>query len=86
MAALLEKLTADEATVTLVNLNQLQPRTVIIQGGAYGEHEIVTVKVGDNESAAGSAAVRITLEPGAGSPLTLRLRRHAKQPTLAMPW
>jgi hypothetical protein len=85
VAALVEKLNADEATVTLVNVNQLQPRTVTIQGGAYGEHEITGVKVGGKESVVGSAAVRITLEPGAGSPLMLRLRRHANRPTLDFP-
>ncbi len=85
VAALVSNLTANEATVTLVNVNQLQPRTVIIQGGAYGEHEIVAAKLGDEETAVGGAAVRIALEPGAGSPLTLRLRRHAHRPTLAMP-
>src|SRR6185295_9758745 len=43
VAALVEKLTADSATLTLVNVSQLEPRAVIVQGGAYGEHQITTM-------------------------------------------
>src|SRR4051794_35048547 len=43
VGALVEKLTADSATVTLVNVNQLEPRTVVMQGGAYAEHGIVDI-------------------------------------------
>ena len=86
VAALVQRLTADEATVTLVNVNQIAARTVIVQGGAYAEHEIAAVKVGDRETAVGKSAVRVTLAPGAGSQLTIRFRRYANQPTLAFPW
>jgi hypothetical protein len=86
VAALVEKLTADELAVTLVNINQLQPRTLVVQGGAYGEHEIVAVKLGDQEKPAGKGSVTVTLEPGVGAKLTLRMRRYANSPTLAFPW
>jgi hypothetical protein len=85
VAALVEKLTADEATVTLVNTNQLQPRTLIVQGGPYAEHEIVAAAHGGRETPVGRRHVRITLAPGAGSQLTLRLKRHAHPPTLNQP-
>jgi len=86
VAALVERMTAEEATITLLNVNQLQPRTVTVQGGAYAEHEIVAVKLGDQETAVGKSAVLLTLAPGAGSQLTVRFRRHANPPTLAFPW
>ncbi len=86
VAALVETLGTDEATVTLVNLDQLQPRAVILQCGAYGEHEITAVKRGDQETAIGRSTLRVVLAPGAGQSLTLRFRRHANRPTLAMPW
>ena len=41
VAALVETLAAEEATLRLVNLDVLHPRTVVVQGGAYGEHQIV---------------------------------------------
>src|SRR5262249_50079418 len=38
VAALVESLKDDSTILVLVNVNQTEPRTVIVQGGAYGEH------------------------------------------------
>ena len=43
VAALVSELSDTQATVTLVNLNPSQARTVMVQGGAYGEHQLVSV-------------------------------------------
>ena len=85
VAALVEKLTADEVIVTLVNTNPLQRRTLIVQGGAYAEHEIVDVKIGDLTTPVGSSSFTVQLGPGAGSQLAIRMKRYAHQPTLAFP-
>src|SRR5262249_26657963 len=45
VAALVSELTDTEAVVTLVNLNSTEPRTVIVQGGAYGEHQFQDVTI-----------------------------------------
>jgi hypothetical protein len=86
VAALVEKLTADEAVVTLVNINQLQPRKLIVQGGAYGEHQIVSASLAGQDQEAGGRLLRVHLAPGAGAKLTLKVKRHVNQPTLALPW
>jgi hypothetical protein len=92
VAALVEKLTADSATVTLVNVNQLEPRTVVVQGGAYGEHEITSASGGDGATEGrrgGEKAgryVTVKLAPGAGGKLTLKMKRHVNQPTFELPW
>jgi hypothetical protein len=86
VAALVTRLTAEEADVTLVNVNQLNPRELIIQGGAYGEHKIVAAKFGNEELAGDRAQVQIKLAPGAGGKLTLRFKRHVNPPTFALPW
>jgi hypothetical protein len=79
VAALVTRISPEDVQVTLVNVNQLQPRTLLVQGGAYGEHQL--------ESApAGSRHIAIRLRPGAGQSLTLRWKRFANQPTLALPW
>ena len=44
VAALVSELSDTQTTVTLVNLNPSQPRRVVVQGGAYGEHQIVSVE------------------------------------------
>ena len=43
-AALVEKIGEDSVRVRLVNLDPLEARTVIVQAGAYGEHDFTTVK------------------------------------------
>ncbi|HVX10948.1 MAG TPA: hypothetical protein VHC22_07205 [Pirellulales bacterium] len=86
VAALVEKLTADSTVLTLVNINPSEPRTVIVQGGAYGEHEFL-----DAQFAGGSVAIHnnwftVTIAPGAGGRLTIETRRYANQPTLTPPY
>ena len=44
VAALVSEMTATSTRVTLVNLNQASARTVVVQGGAYGEHRIESVQ------------------------------------------
>jgi len=86
VAALVEKLTADAVVVTLVNLSPVHSRTVIVQGGAYAEHELVEVAHGEATTPIGKSGVTVQLEPGAGGQLAFRTRRYVNQPTLAFPW
>ena len=86
VSALVETITADETTLTLVNLNSAEARTVILQAGAYGEHRFTAVMVDGCETAVGSSHLTVTLEPGAGAQLVLGMRRYANPPTLAHPW
>jgi hypothetical protein len=86
VAALVEKLTADEVVVTLVNTSPVHPRAVVVQGGAYAEHDLVDVKLGEVTQPVGHSHVTIQLAPSAAGQLTIRTRRYANQPTLAFPW
>ncbi|MCC7370488.1 MAG: hypothetical protein IT306_18840 [Chloroflexi bacterium] len=88
VAALVERMSADSVTVQLVNLDPLESKTVIVQGGAYGEHQITSVRV---EGAAEPATVDaptfvVRLGPSAGTRLVVGQQRFANQPTLAFPW
>jgi len=86
VAALVERISADEAALTLVNVSQIEPRTVIVQGGAYGEHEIVSAHSGSAQTSVGGQHFAVQLAPGSGGKLTIRFKRHANQPTLDLPW
>ena len=44
VGALVDKLTSDGVGIQLVNLNRNQTRNLIVQAGAFGEHEFTTVK------------------------------------------
>jgi len=70
----------------LVNTNQIESRTVLVQGGAYGEHEICHVVVGGNTYAIGDRFFTVRMAPGAGAELEVHDKRYANQPTMAMPW
>ena len=85
-AALVEKLTADTTVLTLVNINQLEPRMVVVQAGGYGEHQFTTVRSGSSEVAVNASCLNVRLEPGAGARLVLGTKRYVRQPTLAHPW
>jgi hypothetical protein len=57
-----------------------------VQGGAYGEHQIVSVEASGATVAVEGPHVAVRLGPGAGGQLTLRMRRYANRPTFAFPW
>jgi hypothetical protein len=86
VAALVEKLTADEVVVTLVNLSPLHERSVVVQGGAYAEHQLQSVAVNGTTTRVGKSHFTVNLAPGCGSRLTIKTQRYANQPTFAFPW
>ena len=86
VAALVDTLTADETAVTLVNLDPVAPRTVTVQGGAYGEHSFASVTTGGKTKQLGGSSFTLRLAPGAGARLVLATRRYVNQPTLRFPW
>ena len=86
VAALVEVISDDGATLTLVNVNPIEARTVIVQGGAYAEHEIKTVLVNGKVTEVHNSAFSIRLAPGCGAQLVLSLKRFAHRPTLRFPW
>jgi hypothetical protein len=86
VTALVENMTADEVTVTLVNINQVEPRTVVVQGGAYAEHQILSVSVDGQAVPVDDSQFTVGLAAGTGGRLTIKMNRYANQPTLTFPW
>lgn len=87
VAALVDGMTADTTSVQLVNTCQTAARTVIVQGGAYGEHQIERVQVeGQGGFEVGHRAFVVHLAPGCGTRLTLSMHRYAHRPTMGFPW
>ncbi len=86
-AALVDSLSNDHASVTLVNLHPKESREVLVQAGAYAEHRFLRV-IPDGgkprEVEGGLFAVR--LDPGAGKRYRVEMKRYANSPTLALPW
>ena len=86
VAALVTRMTDTETSVTLVNVNQVEARTVVVQGGAYGEHRIVEAHADGATVDVEGSSFAVRLAPGAGAEVTLTMSRYASQPTLAFPW
>ncbi|MEK7409009.1 MAG: hypothetical protein AAB225_28430 [Acidobacteriota bacterium] len=86
VAALVEKLSADSVTLSLVNTNQAAARTLIVQAGGYGEHQFISAAWNGKTVPLDDSLVTVRLAPGCGARLELRMKRYANQPALAQPW
>ena len=86
VAALVGKITPEGITLTLVNTNQVEHRTVVVQAGAYGEHQFTSVASGNGMTEVRAAHFEVRLAPGAGDKMTIGMRRYVNQPALAFPW
>ncbi|MEO2049251.1 MAG: hypothetical protein ABGX16_22050 [Pirellulales bacterium] len=86
VAALVTGLTANETTVVLVNVNQTESRELVVQMGAYGEHQCSQAKLGDQQREIENSVFHVRLAPGCGAELVLKTERYANQPTLSFPW
>jgi hypothetical protein len=86
VAALVSALSDTSTTVTLVNLNPSQARTVIVQGGGYGEHQLVSVTRAGQTTVTNSPLLTVQLAPRSGSTLELTMKRYANRPTVMHPW
>ena len=86
VSALVESMSDAKVTATLVNLNQVEERTVVVQGGGYAEHQIQQVTVDGVTHDVDDSAFTVRLAPGAGTTLTIAMSRYVNQPTFSFPW
>ena len=86
VAALVTRVEKDLTELTLVNLNQTEARTVVVQGGAYGEHIFGTVTTPTKDKLdVADSHFTVRLEPGTGTTMTIQTERYQNRPTLTMP-
>jgi hypothetical protein len=89
VAALVSEMSETRTVVTLVNLSTTAARTVIVQGGAYGEHRIESVTLGDGKKTGTPVhgpLFTVELAPASGATLQLTMTRYTGTPTAAHPW
>jgi hypothetical protein len=86
VGALVEKLSADGSTLTLVNVNPVEAREVVVQAGGYGEHRFESVTVDGKTTTFSGPVMTFRLEPGAGARMQFKMTRYANRPTFAFPW
>jgi hypothetical protein len=86
VAALVSRLTDTAVTVTLVNTSETETRSLIVQGGAYGEHRFESAAWEGRREPLNATVFAVTLGPRAGVKLELTMRRYTEAPTIALPW
>lgn len=85
VAALAGRIEGDTATVEFVNLHPLEERRLLLQAGAFAEHQIVRAEHSGGETAVRGAHLALTLAPASHGALRLKFRRYARTPTYAFP-
>jgi hypothetical protein len=86
VAALVTEMSDEMVKLTIVNINQTKSRDIIIQTGGYGEHQCISVEIGDMVIPVNHRFFTVRLAPGAGTELVIYNQRYTNQPTLAFPW
>lgn len=86
IAALIDKFSDSEVSVILVNTSPTAARDLIIQAGAYGEHNVSNVLIGNESVTVDGPYFRVKIDPGCGARLIVSNDRYTEKPTMAFPW
>ncbi len=99
VAALVEKIEAGRTVVQLVNTSAFDTRKLIIQAGAFGEHEFTTVTYQEQSTDSGGEKIltgktvpvnnryfAVELPPATSIKLDIGTRRFVNKPSYAFPW
>ena len=73
VGALVEQVRPDGITLLLVNTNPVTSRKLVVQTGAYAEHDAVTVAVGEQHVEVGDSQFKVRLGAGSGARLSIRI-------------
>jgi len=91
VAALVDRISAEGISVTLVNTGD-QPRTVVLQAGSFREHRFDQVTLVDADGGSIATAdidsewFEVALAPHAVARLHLEMSRFANDPSYETPW
>ena len=86
VAALVERMSDDRLTLSLVNVSPVESRTLVIQGGSFGEHQIVAVTQEGVRTQVADSSFQVVLAPGSGTTLEIEQRRYVNKPSYEFPW
>ena len=86
VAVLVTKLSATGTGIHLVNLNTSETRNMIVQAGAFAEHQFVRLEYEERTVPIKAKYFGIQLPPSTYIQLEIVMNRFAYQPTYAFPW
>ena len=90
VAALVDRVSADGAHLTLVNTDPVASHPLLVQAGSFGEHEFTDVRADDGHGDAqyqvvNDKHIRVELGPAAQVTLELGMKRFAHKPSYDFP-
>ena len=86
VGALVDMLTADSVGIQLVNLSEIETRNLIVQAGAFGQHQFTEVRYGEKVVPVDSKYFEVSLPPSTSIRVEARLSRFVNDPSYAFPW
>ena len=90
VAALVDRVRADGVSLTLVNTDLVEGRSVLLQAGSFGEHQFtgaqLAIEAGPDQSIEVEGPyLQVHLGPAAQARLHLGLKRFARSPSYDFP-
>ena len=86
VGALVDKLSADAVGIQLVNLSRSETRHLIVQAGAFGEHQFTSVRHGETAATVDGKYFEVQLPPSTSIRVEAGLSRFVNDPSYAFPW
>ena len=94
VAALVDKLEPNRVGLQIVNLNRTKTRNLIVQAGAFGEHQFTEVRFQETGQTGPTDRVApidakyfaVQLPPSTAISLDIGMRRFVNNPSYAFPW
>ena len=99
VAALIKKLESNRTVLELVNTSAFDTRRLIIQAGAYGEHEVTEVRFLEHSKDTEGTIISnekvvqvnkkffaVELPPATTIELEIGVKRFVNSPSFAFPW
>ena len=86
VAAFVDMLAPDAAGIQLVNLSTTETRNLIVQAGAFGEHQFSELRYDKKMLPIGSKYFRVSLPPSASIRVEAGMSRFVNDPSYAFPW
>jgi len=79
-------LTAESVGVQFVNTSRQETRNLIVQAGAFGEHQFTQLRCDQQTIPLDGKYFAVELPPSTAIRVDAGLRRYANKPSYAFPW
>ena len=85
IAALVSSISDEGITVTFANTDPFAAHKIILQGGAYGEHELVSITCDGQTQEVGGKWAELTVGAGSVVEMQIAMKHYAYEPSLEEP-